>query len=154
MAGLQYLGGYIFRNLHQKIRGSSKWKTISCQQSLSILEAAKLDEVSRSQDLVSCLNRGGLWSICTAAENVFVKSRSLFQASSGPAEFFNKNNHQRDCGSEMPQWCRHCIKLPKYCWQFWIAGRQTECQRHASCYHKLIYQNKNLLFHQRHCSVI
>ena len=23
MAGLQYLGGYIFRNLHQKIRGSS-----------------------------------------------------------------------------------------------------------------------------------
>ena len=39
------------------------------QQSLSILEAAKLDEVSRSQDLVSCLNRGGLWSICTATEN-------------------------------------------------------------------------------------
>ena len=79
MAGLQYLGGYVFRNLHHKIRGSSKWKTTSCQQSLSILEAAKLDEVSRSQDLVFCLNRGRLWSICTAAENVLVRAEAYFK---------------------------------------------------------------------------
>ena len=49
MAGLQYLGGYVFRNLHHKIQGSSKWKTTSCQQSLPILGAAKLEEVTKSQ---------------------------------------------------------------------------------------------------------
>ena len=59
MAGLQD-SGYVYCNLHHKIRGSSEWKTTSYQQSLSISEAAKLEEVSRSQELVSCLNCGGL----------------------------------------------------------------------------------------------
>lgn len=52
LAGLQYLGGYIFSTLHKKIRSSKHWKTEKLQKSLSLLEAAKLPDVDKTQNLV------------------------------------------------------------------------------------------------------
>ncbi|XP_065068885.1 uncharacterized protein LOC135694127 [Rhopilema esculentum] len=79
IAGLQYLGGYIFRNLHKKISNSGKWKTKEGQQILSVLEAAKQDKVPESDTLVTCLNRGGLWSISNAAQNMLRKAEFHFK---------------------------------------------------------------------------
>ena len=54
----QYLCGYVFHNLHKKLKNSPKWKSTECQQAISILEAARATDTD-DQKLVSCLNRGG-----------------------------------------------------------------------------------------------
>ncbi len=46
---------------------------------LSIIEAAKEASVPSSDRLVSCLNRGGLWSICTAAQNILARAEMHFK---------------------------------------------------------------------------
>ena len=79
MAGLQYLGGYVFSSLYEKLRNSSSWKSDQCQQSLSILKAAKLDKIDASQQLINSVNRGGLWFISTAAQNIFVNTEQHFR---------------------------------------------------------------------------
>ena len=79
IAGLQYLGGYVFSSLYKKLRNSSSWKSDQCQQSLSILKAAKLDKIDASQQLINSVNRGGLWFISTAAQNIFVKTEQHFR---------------------------------------------------------------------------
>ena len=79
IAGLQYLGGYVFSSLYKKLRNSSSWKSDQCQQSLSILKAAKLDKIDTSQQLTNSVNRGGLWFISTAAQNIFVNTEQHFR---------------------------------------------------------------------------
>ena len=79
MAGLQYLGGYVFSSLYKKLRNSSCWKRDQCQQSLSILKAAKLDKIDANQQLINSVNRGGLWFISTAAQNICVKTEQHFR---------------------------------------------------------------------------
>ena len=77
---LQYLGGYVFRNVHRRLHKSQTWKTKEGQQMLSVIEAAKEASVPSSYRLVSCLNRGGLWSICTAAQNILARAEMHFKA--------------------------------------------------------------------------
>ena len=79
IARLQYLGGYICNNLYKKVRNSSKWNTEECQQSLAILKATKLDTVNNSQKLVASLDRGGLWTVSTAAQNLFSRTEHYFR---------------------------------------------------------------------------
>ena len=80
LAGLQYLGGYVFRNVHRRLHKSQTWKTKEGQQMLSVIEAAKEASVPFSYRLVSCLKRGGLWSICTAAQNILARAEMHFKA--------------------------------------------------------------------------
>jgi len=56
-AGMQYLGGYVLHNLHQKyVRTSS----LESEQAMALLKAGKLENITdSSQKLVSALNRGG-----------------------------------------------------------------------------------------------
>ena len=56
LAGLQYLGDYIFRNLYRKLRSSKDWKLSQSQHSISLLLAPKVEKV----ELISCPDRGGL----------------------------------------------------------------------------------------------
>lgn len=79
LAGLQYLGGYVFRNLYRRLHKSQTWKTQEGQQMLSVIEAAKEASVPSSDRLVSCLNRGGLWSICTTAQNILARAEMHFK---------------------------------------------------------------------------
>ena len=75
-AGLQYIGGYVLHNLHNKHSGR---KTTESQQAIAILKAGKLETGTESQKLVSTLNRGGLWSITEPAQNIFFKTEHYFR---------------------------------------------------------------------------
>ena len=79
IAGLKYLGGYVFSSLYKTLRNSSSWKSDQCQQSLSILKAAKLDRIDAIQQLINSVNRGRLWFISTAAQNIFIKTEQHFR---------------------------------------------------------------------------
>ena len=79
LAGLQYLGGYIFRNLYRKVRSSKEWQSSQSQQSISLLLAAKVEKVEEANKLISCLDRGGLSAICTPAQNVLLRSQTYFK---------------------------------------------------------------------------
>ena len=57
--------------MYKKVRNSSKWNTEECQQSLVILKAAKVETVTNSQKLVASIDKGGLWTVSTAAQNLF-----------------------------------------------------------------------------------
>ena len=62
---MQYLGGYVLHNLHRKHGGTN---SVESQQAMAILKAGKLESTTDScQELVSALNRGGLWSITQPA---------------------------------------------------------------------------------------
>ena len=76
-AGLQYVGGYVLHNLHNKHRGSSSTES---QQAMAILKAGNLETSVDSQKRISTLNRGGLWSITEPAEKVFLKTEHYFRA--------------------------------------------------------------------------
>ena len=78
LAGLQYLGGYIFRNLYRKLKRSKEWKSSQSQQSISLLLAAKVEKVEEANKLISCLDGHGLWAICTPAQNVLLRSETYF----------------------------------------------------------------------------
>ena len=69
IAGLQYLGGYVLHNSHRKLKNSNLLDTQANSQSVAILQAAKLDNVTvETHELVGCLNRGSLWAITSQAQ--------------------------------------------------------------------------------------
>lgn len=78
VSGGQYLGGYVFHNLHKKLKGSPKWKSPESQQAISILEAARVTDFD-DQKLVSCLNRGGLWAINSFAQDIIFTTEHIFR---------------------------------------------------------------------------
>lgn len=81
-AGLQYVGGYVLHNLHKK---HAKTETIESQQAMAILKAGKLEDGCDSQKLVSCLSRGGLWTITEPAQKIFLKTEHNFRQSTSTA---------------------------------------------------------------------
>ena len=81
IAGLQYFGGYVLHNLHQKLKNSSLLDTQANSQSVAILQAAKLDNVTaETHELVGCLNRGSLWAITSQAQRIFEVVKNHFRA--------------------------------------------------------------------------
>lgn len=77
-AGLQYIGGYVLHKLNKKYARKS---TPENQQAMAILKAGKLEKDMESQKVVSCLNRGGLWSITKPAEKIFFHTECYLQNS-------------------------------------------------------------------------
>ena len=80
---LNYIGGYILHKLYKKLKNSKYYKLDEYQQAMALIKAGQLTEFS-GNDLISCLNRGGLWAVkpCItqllhAVENEFLKSTSL-----------------------------------------------------------------------------
>ena len=81
IAGLQYLGGYVLHNLHRKLKNSNLLDTQANSQSVAILQAAKLDNVTaETHELVGCLNRGSLWAITSQAQRIFEVVENHFRA--------------------------------------------------------------------------
>ena len=66
--------------LHNLYKKHAKTGTVESQQAMAILKAGKLDCINDpKQKLISCLNRGGLWSITEPAQNIFVKAEHYFR---------------------------------------------------------------------------
>lgn len=59
-AGLQYIGGYVLKKLHNKHVNAKK--SSECEQAVSLLKAGKLEDqtASAQSGLTTSLNRGGL----------------------------------------------------------------------------------------------
>lgn len=78
--GLHYLGGYIFHKVHKKFKYSKERAQPEVCQSLAILEAAKsTNDLSYSEKLTDCLDRGGLWKINATAQKVLVETEKIFR---------------------------------------------------------------------------
>lgn len=75
-SGLEYLGGYVFHNLHKK---HSQSKSNESSEAMAILKAGKSETCCKKQKLISSLNRGGLWSITTPAHKVLLKTEHYFR---------------------------------------------------------------------------
>ena len=74
---IQYLGGYVIRKLHYKIKGNSSNNIIAG----SIL--ACKNEDTQDQALVACLSRGGLWGITSHALHIFAAAEKSFREETG-----------------------------------------------------------------------
>ena len=71
---LQYLGGYVIRNLYKKLRNSKIYKSDEFQQSMAVISACRLTntEIRQNQKLVPDLNRRGLWAITEDMPKIFL----------------------------------------------------------------------------------
>jgi len=77
-AGLQYVSGYVFQNLHKKY---CKANSIESQQAMAILKTGKLDSMNlntQKQELISSLSREGLWTVTLPAFKIFLKTDDYF----------------------------------------------------------------------------
>ena len=84
-AGLQYVSGYVLQNLHKKY---GKVNSTESQQAMTILKAGKLDSMNlntQKQELISSLNRGGLWTVTLPAFKIFLKTDEYFRQSTSKA---------------------------------------------------------------------
>ena len=77
LGGLQYLAGYVIKNL---IRKAKKW-TKKCQPAVSVLLNEFLaDQPRPDQLLISAKNRGGLSSVTEIGEGLFLEMEKRFRA--------------------------------------------------------------------------
>lgn len=67
---LQYLSGYVIHALVRKVYKFSDYKSTQSQNLLTLLYAAKSDNIS-DQRLVASQTRGGLWSVTSECVQVF-----------------------------------------------------------------------------------
>ena len=77
---LQYLGGYVIRNLYKKLRNSKIYKSDEFQQSMAVISACRLTntEIRQNQKLVFDLNRRGLWAITENMPKIFLLVEKYF----------------------------------------------------------------------------
>ena len=68
---LQYLGGYVLRNIFRKVKKSSKVSPSESQQMIAILKTSHV-RVEANQKLVNTLNHGGLWAAHGLMQDIFV----------------------------------------------------------------------------------
>lgn len=93
LAGMQYLGGYVLHNLHNKIAKSKKSELSESQQAISFLKAGKADNPTgkNSQKLTACLGRGGLWTISDDAQKIFLRAEHHFRVHTSSVGLQNIN---------------------------------------------------------------
>eukprot|EP00112_Aurelia_sp_Birch-Aquarium-sp1_P002039 Seg1221.17 transcript_id=Seg1221.17/GoldUCD/mRNA.D3Y31 product="hypothetical protein" protein_id=Seg1221.17/GoldUCD/D3Y31 len=92
--GLQYIGGYVLHNLHNKYRNGKNWRSTQSQHSMAILRACKAEDADVADNrLVTCMNRGGLWAIRNEIETVFLITENNFRAGK-PMSGIKNLNHQ------------------------------------------------------------
>ena len=77
---LQYLGGYILRNIFRKLKKSSKVDSSESQQIIAVLEASRI-KVDTKHKLVSTLNKGELWATHGDMQKIFVCCETQFRES-------------------------------------------------------------------------
>ena len=78
LAGLQYLSGYVIHKLFLKERNSRNYKCVESQEAMAILQAARSTVPNENTTLVEALSRGGLWSVNTNVQRIFVIAEKYF----------------------------------------------------------------------------
>ena len=76
--GLQYLGGYFFHRIYEKLRNSKGWQSQNNTSRMAIFRAGKCDTDDR-QILVNVKNRGVLWLLTDSGQNLFENLKHLFR---------------------------------------------------------------------------
>ena len=77
VAGMQYLGGYVCRNIYKKIKNSKNFFSNEGQHALSILDQCR-SERKENFKLLCHLDRGGLWFIDESLQKIFVITEKYF----------------------------------------------------------------------------
>ena len=67
----------MFHKLHKKLKNSKNWKRKDHQEAIGILEAGRASFTSTN--LVSSLNRGGLWQISLTVQKLFLLTEKYFR---------------------------------------------------------------------------
>ena len=104
--------------------------------------------MSRSQDLVSCLNRGG-----TAAENVFVRAEAYFMQAVAQLNFSTRVINREI----VVQKCLNDVDIVSNFQSIVDSSElQVDKQNAKDMLHAIIdlFIKIRIYFHQRHCSVI
>ena len=73
IAGLQYLGGFILRNVHYSMK-----KVTGFKSSIEAISAFKNEEKPTNQRLVSALDRKGSWYISNDFQNILLLAEKTF----------------------------------------------------------------------------
>ena len=60
LAGLQHIGGYILRKLHNNFRNHKNWRDIELQQATSLIGACSTTKPCENKKLNSVMSRRGL----------------------------------------------------------------------------------------------
>ena len=95
LAGMQYLG-YVLQSLHKRHKTSKYKATTESQQAISIFTARRIQDKKgqeKSQVLINCLNRGGLWSPTAQAQAIFKKSELHFRQNTREARQLIDHEH-------------------------------------------------------------
>lgn len=87
---IQYLAGYCYRTVFQRIRRKKQWQSEYSQQCLTVLKAAKL-ATPEGQPLIMSRDRGGLWCVCEKAIEIFKVCEKEFVIAT------HNSNHNIDC---------------------------------------------------------
>ena len=78
LAGLQYLGGYVFQRLYKRVRQLPNYRSELSQKIMSLLLAGKSEGQNLNLKLVNALDRGGLWHINDDVQKLFVVCEKYF----------------------------------------------------------------------------
>ena len=62
--------GHMFHKFYKKLRNKKNWKSSGMQEILAVMKAGKVDD-DDSQRLINLEDRGGLWKVGEATQNVF-----------------------------------------------------------------------------------
>ena len=95
IAGLQYLGGGIIRNLYSALRKSKKWKSEEFQNMMAVVKLFQNEEKPTSQKLISALDRNGLWYITDNLQGILVHAEKLFCSSIRNRADVRKIDHEQ-----------------------------------------------------------
>ena len=78
-AGLQYLGGFILRNIFYRIKEKSKMSPSNeSEEMMALLKSCKTDTKPENQRLVFALDRGGLWYTVEAFQEMIIEAEKIF----------------------------------------------------------------------------
>ena len=98
---LQYIAGYIVHKMYTKFKFSNNYKSDHSLQTLSILNACKVEH-DDSQTLVNLNDRGGLWKVNKEMQGIFIECENIFRARTGT---FQTSIESTSLVSEMLQNC-------------------------------------------------
>ena len=78
-AGLQYLGGYILRNIFHQVKKKNKVSpSAESEEMMALLKSCKTDTKPENQRLVFALDRGGLWYTVESFQEMIVEAEKIF----------------------------------------------------------------------------
>ena len=77
LKSIQYIFGYVVHKLYSEFKFSKNKDCVYSKQCLSILLCCKID-FDDTQTLINAKDRGGLWRVNEAVQNIFIECEKIF----------------------------------------------------------------------------